>query len=163
MTASASPKPILEARGIVKDFPGQRALDHVDFDVRPGEVHALIGENGDGKSTLIRIIAGLYRADEGEILVDGNHRNIANPRESQALGLAFIHQELNVVPHLSAAENIFLGRYPRNGLGLVNLNKMVQQAHDIPDALNVGADLRTPAQMLSVIQQWKTVINRALA
>ncbi len=163
MTASASPKPILEARGIVKDFPGQRALDHVDFDVRPGEVHALIGENGAGKSTLIRIIAGLYRADEGEILVDGNHRNIANPRESQALGLAFIHQELNVVPHLSAAENIFLGRYPRNGLGLVNLNKMVQQAHDIPDALNVGADLRTPAQMLSVIQQWKTVINRALA
>ena len=104
---------ILEAKGIVKDFPGQRALDHVDFDVRPGEVHALVGENGAGKSTLIRIIAGLYRADRGEILIDGKPQDITSPRDSQDLGLAFIHQELNIVPHLSVAENIFLGRYPR--------------------------------------------------
>jgi len=154
---------IFQARGIVKDFPGQRALDNVDFDVRPGEVHALIGENGAGKSTLIKIIAGIYRADQGEILIDGKRRDITNPRESQALGLAFIHQELNIVPHLSVAENIFLGKYPRNKIGVVRLSKMIDQVKEIPDALSIGADLRTPAVMLSVIQQWKTVINRALA
>jgi ribose transport system ATP-binding protein len=153
---------ILQARGIVKDFPGQRALDHVDFDVRKGEVHALIGENGAGKSTLIKIIAGVYRSDQGEILIDGAKQNITNPQDSQELGLAFIHQELNIVPHLSAAENLFLGRYPRNGMGFVRLSKMVEMAKEIPDALAVGADLRTPAAMLSVIQQWKIVINRAL-
>ena len=108
----------LEAKGIVKDFPGQRALDHVDFDVRPGEVHALVGENGAGKSTLVRIIAGLYQASEGEIFIDGQRQEIGNPRESGDLGLAFIHQELNIVPHLSVAENIFLGRYPLTASGL---------------------------------------------
>ncbi len=163
MKAATDAKVILQARGIVKDFPGQRALDDVDFDVRSGEVHALIGENGAGKSTLLKIIAGVYHADRGEILVDGYHCDITNPRESQALGLAFIHQELNIVPHLSVAENIFLGRYPRARFGLVSLAKMVESAQNVPNALNVGVDLRTLAQNLSVIQQWKMVINRALA
>lgn len=148
---------------MVKDFPGQRALDHVDFDVCKGEVHALIGENGAGKSTLIKIIAGIYRAEEGEILIDGIKRHITNPRDSQALGLAFIHQDLNIVPHLSVAENIFMGMYPRNGLGMVRLSKMVEMAGKIPDALPIGVNFRTAAGRLSVIQQWKMVINRALA
>lgn len=154
---------LVETRGIVKDFSGQRALDHVDFDVRRGEVHALIGENGAGKSTLIKIIAGVYRADQGEIFVEGESRHILDPGESQALGLAFIHQDLNIVPHLSVAENIFLGRYPRNRLGLVRLSKMVKAAQQIPEALKINADLRSSAGMLSVIDQWKMVINRALA
>mgnify|MGYP003966684811 FL=1 len=154
---------LLEARGIVKEFSGQRVLDHVDFDVRRGEVHALIGENGAGKSTLIKIIAGAYRADQGEIFVDGERRQILDPGDSQALGLAFIHQDLNIVPHLSVAENIFLGRYPRNRLGLVQLSRMVKAAKEIPEGLRIDADLRRPAGMLSVIEQWKTVINRALA
>jgi ABC-type sugar transport system ATPase subunit len=163
MSIQSGQEIILETRGIVKDFPGQRALDHVDFDVRPGEVHALVGENGAGKSTLVRIIAGLYRADEGEILIDGKQVEINTPHESGNLGLAFIHQELSIVPHLSVAENIFLGRYPMNRLKMVKLSKMVEMAKGIPDALNVGVDLRTPAVALSVIQQWKTMINRALA
>ncbi|HXX36243.1 MAG TPA: ATP-binding cassette domain-containing protein, partial [Thermodesulfobacteriota bacterium] len=154
---------ILEARGIVKDFPGQRALDHVDFDVQPGEVHALVGENGAGKSTLIRIIAGLYRADEGEIFIDGRPQDIMSPRDSRDLGLAFIHQELNIVPHLSVAENIFLGRYPLNRFKFVSLARMVEMVKEIPDGLSIGVDLRMPAGALSVIQQWKTIINRALA
>lgn len=158
-----SPSAILEARGIVKDFPGQRALDHVDFDVHQGEIHALIGENGAGKSTLIKIIAGVYHLDEGEIRIDGERKDILNPSESQALGLAFIHQDLNIVPHLSVAENIFLGLYPRNRFGVVRLSKMVEMAGNIPDALTIGADLRATAGLLSVIQQWKIVINRALA
>ena len=154
---------ILETRGIIKDFPGQRALDQVDFDVRTGEVHALVGENGAGKSTLVRIIAGLYRADQGEILIDGKACEITNPSDSQDLGLAFIHQELNIVPHLSVAENIFLGHYPLNRFKLVNLAKLVEMVRSIPDALSIGADLRLPAGSLSIIQQWKTIINRALA
>jgi len=104
METTRSPDIVLEARKIVKDFSGQRALDNVDFDVRSGEVHALIGENGAGKSTLIKIIAGFFPADEGEILVDGKLKHISNPRESQDLGLAFIHQDLNIVPHLSVIE-----------------------------------------------------------
>jgi ABC-type sugar transport system ATPase subunit len=154
---------LLEMRGIVKDFSGQRALDHVDFDVRRGEVHALVGENGAGKSTLIKIIAGVYRADQGEIFVDGERRYILDPGESQTLGLAFIHQDLNIVPHLSVAENIFLGHYPRNRLGLVSLSKLVKAAQRIPEALKINADLRSPAGRLSVVEQWKMVINRALA
>jgi ribose transport system ATP-binding protein len=154
---------ILEARGIVKDFSGQRALDRVDFDVRPGEVHALIGENGAGKSTLIKIIAGLFRADDGEILLDGKRVNIASPRESQELGLAFIHQDLNIVPHLSVAENIYLGRYPKGAFGLVRLSKMVEMAHAIPEAVPINANFRSLVGELPLIDQWKTVINRALA
>lgn len=137
---------LLEMRGIVKDFSGQRALDHVDFDVCRGEVHALVGENGAGKSTLIKIIAGVYRADQGEIFVDGERRYILDPGESQTLGLAFIHQDLNIVPHLSVAENIFLGYYPRNRLGLVRLSKMVKAAQQIPEALRINADLRSPGR-----------------
>jgi ribose transport system ATP-binding protein len=163
MSMQSGQETILEARGIVKDFPGQRALDHVDFDVRPGEVHALVGENGAGKSTLIRIIAGLYGADQGEILIDGKTREITTPRESADLGLAFIHQELNIVPNLSVAENIFLGRYPVNWLKFVSQRRMVEMVKGIPDALSIGADLRIPAGELSIIQQWKTIINRALA
>jgi len=104
MAATGNGKVLLEARGIVKDFPGQRALDKVDFDVRRGEVHALIGENGAGKSTLIKILAGAYRQDEGDIVMDGEKKDISNSGDSQALGLSFIHQDLNIVPHLSVAE-----------------------------------------------------------
>ena len=163
METGLDPGIVLEARGIVKDFSGQRALDQVDLDVRSGEVHALIGENGAGKSTLIKIIAGLFPADEGEILLDGKRANIASPRDSQGLGLAFIHQDLNVVPHLSVAENIYLGRYPKNPFGLVRVAKMAEIARTIPEAVPINADLRRPVGALPLIEQWKTVINRALA
>jgi ABC-type sugar transport system ATPase subunit len=163
MESGSSSNIILETRGIVKDFSGQRALDGVDFDVRAGEIHALIGENGAGKSTLIKIIAGLFRPNEGEILVDGQVRAICSPRDSQELGLAFIHQDLNVVPHLSVAENIYLGRYPRSAFGLVKLSKMVEMARSIPEAVPMHTDFRRPVGELPLIEQWKTVINRALA
>lgn len=154
---------ILEARGMVKDFSGQRALDGADFDIRAGEVHALIGENGAGKSTLIKIIAGVFRADGGEILLDGKRVSITSPRDSQELGLAFIHQDLNVVPHLSVAENIYLGRYPKSAFGLVRVARMADMARTIPEAVPINADLRRPVGELPLIEQWKTVINRALA
>jgi len=154
---------ILEAWGIVKDFPGQRALDNVNFDVRRGEVHALVGENGAGKSTLIKILAGMYRQDEGDIMIDGEKIDISDSSDSRALGLSFIHQDLSIVPHLSVAENIFLGRYPRSKLGIVRLSKMVEMAKRIPEAVTISGSLRAPVGSLPVIDQWKTVINRALA
>ena len=161
---SVSNEIILEAKGIVKDFPGQRALDHVDLDIRKGEVHALVGENGAGKSTLIKIIAGVYHADEGEILIDGEPQSIQNTRDSQGLGLSFIHQDLNIVPHLSAAENMLLGlKYPKNKLGMISYRKLTKMVEDIPDSLDIGASLKTPVNELSVVQQWKIAINRALA
>jgi len=163
MTVTGEAEVLLEARGIVKNFPGQRALDGVDFDVRKGEVHALIGENGAGKSTLIKIFAGAYRQDQGEIVIGGERKDISSSGDSQSLGLAFIHQDLNIVPHLSVAENIFLGKYPRNRFGLVRFSKMVEMARSIPQAVTIHADLRAPAGSLPIIEQWKTVINRALA
>ena len=112
--------PLVEARGVSMVFPGVRALDGVDFDVLPGEVHALIGENGAGKSTLVRILAGEITDYAGEMRIDGAVRRLADPREAIAGGIAVIPQELQLVAPLSAAENVFLGREPRTPLGLVD-------------------------------------------
>ena len=101
--------PILEVRGIVKDFPGQRALDDVSLVVRPGDIHALLGENGAGKSTLIKIVTGVYRADGGEILVDGRAVQFASPHAAQVAGIAVVHQHGNLVPNLTVQENLALG------------------------------------------------------
>ncbi|HEY1435438.1 MAG TPA: ATP-binding cassette domain-containing protein [Thermoanaerobaculia bacterium] len=112
--------PVVEARDVSMEFPGVRALDGVDFDVLPGEVHALIGENGAGKSTLVRILAGEITDYGGEMRIDGAVRRLADPREAIAGGIAVIPQELQLVAPLSAAENVFLGREPRTPLGLVD-------------------------------------------
>ncbi len=108
MTA-APPVPALEAHGIVKTFPGVVANDHVDFDVRPGEIHALLGENGAGKSTLMNILAGLYRPDAGELRLDGTPVTFGSPRESIAAGLGMVHQHFTLVPSQTVTENVLLG------------------------------------------------------
>jgi ribose transport system ATP-binding protein len=101
--------PLLQMRGIVKEFPGVRALDEVDLDVAAGEVHCLLGQNGAGKSTLIKVLAGAYRPDAGEILWSGRPVVFGSPHDADAAGIATIHQELDLVPGLSVAENVFLG------------------------------------------------------
>ena len=101
--------PTLEMRGIRKSFPGVRVLDDVSLSVLPGQVHALMGENGAGKSTLMKILAGALDADAGTILLDGKQVKIATPQQAMDLGIGIIYQELNLAPHLSIAENIFLG------------------------------------------------------
>src|SRR5882672_1247268 len=105
--------PILEMKGITKRSPGVVALDHVDLEIYPGEVVALIGENGAGKSTLMKILGGLYQPDEGSIVIDGQAVTIHSVADALRLGIAFIHQELNVLDNLDVAANIFLGREPR--------------------------------------------------
>src|SRR5439155_26878729 len=110
-----SQPPLLDMRGIGKRFPGVVALDNVSLTVGKGEVVALCGENGAGKSTLMKILGGVYQPDAGEILVDGQPVKINNVTDAMKLGIAFIHQELNVLDNLDVAGNVFLGREPRRG------------------------------------------------
>jgi len=129
--------PLIEARGISMEFPGVRALDGVDFDVRPGEVHALIGENGAGKSTLVRILAGELAGYVGELRLDGILRRLATPGEAIEAGIAVIPQELQLVSTLTAAENIFLGREERTPLGLIDFGALERRAERELSALGV--------------------------
>src|SRR5690606_16306928 len=117
-------QPLLELRNISKSFPGVQALSKAQFEVREGEVHALLGENGAGKSTMIKLISGLYRPDEGEILLQGQPVVFHNPRDAQAAGVATIYQELSLYPELTVAENIFMGHAPRNRFGMVDWGAM---------------------------------------
>ena len=103
---------LLEMKHIHKKFPGVYALKDINFELRTGEVHALLGENGAGKSTLIKVLGGIYTADEGEIIINGKKVNIDGVKAAQANGVAIIHQELVLVPYMTVAENIFLGREP---------------------------------------------------
>ena len=102
---------ILEMKGIDKSFPGVHALDHVDLEIRKGEVLALMGENGAGKSTLMKILTGVYTKDAGQVIVDGKEVCYNNPQEAEKAGIVFIHQELNVLFDLTVEENMFLGNY----------------------------------------------------
>src|SRR5688572_4604892 len=118
------PAPVLEMRGIRKQFPGVLALDGVDLSIEPGEVHVLLGENGAGKSTLMKILSGAYRKDSGDILIRGRDAAIACPADALARGIRVIYQELNLVPQLSVAENIFLGAAPTWAPGWINWREL---------------------------------------
>src|SRR5512134_826254 len=108
--ASPTREAILEVRHVSKSFPGVKALDNVSFDLRKGEVHALVGENGAGKSTLMKILSGVYQADEGTIRYKGQEVSFQNVTQAREAGIAIIYQEFNLIPHLSVAANIFIGR-----------------------------------------------------
>jgi ribose transport system ATP-binding protein len=147
-----------------KNFPGVRALSDVDFDVKRGEVHALVGENGAGKSTLIKILGGVYRADGGEIFLDGKKVNIANTRQAQANKIAIIYQEFYLIPDLSVAENIFVGREPRIlGKTFINWRKMNSDAKKIMDRLGIDIDCKKFVSDLSVAERQMVEIAKALS
>jgi len=155
---------IVTIRDLCKSFTGVRALDHAQFDLLPGEVHALMGENGAGKSTLMKVLAGVYRKDSGELLVDGQPVDIAGPRAAQALGIVIIHQELNLMNHLSVAQNIFIGREPRTCYGLfIDEDAMCADAQRIFDRMNLRLDPRTPVGELTVAKQQMVEIAKALS
>ena len=118
----------MRVSGVEKSFPGVKALSNIEFSVRKGTVHALCGENGAGKSTLMKIIMGLYQADKGQIYIDEKPVNIKNPIQAREMGISMIAQELNYVPELSVAENLFLGRLPVNKFGKVNWKKVKKDA-----------------------------------
>jgi ribose transport system ATP-binding protein len=147
--------------GIVKSFPGVKALDGVSFDVRPGEVHALVGENGAGKSTLMKTLAGAYRADAGSIEIDGRAVQIDGPRVAEALGIGMIYQEFNLVPDLRVIDNILLGHEPVRG-AFLDRARALERAVAILADLGIALPLESPARRLSVAQQQMTEIAKAL-
>jgi ribose transport system ATP-binding protein len=147
--------------GIVKTFPGVKALDGVSFDVRAGEVHALVGENGAGKSTLMKILAGAYIADGGTIEIDGKPVTIDGPRAGEALGIGMIYQEFNLVPDLSVVDNLLLGHEPVRR-GLLDRKSAVARATEILGELGIALPLALPARKLTVAQQQLTEIAKAL-
>jgi ribose transport system ATP-binding protein len=153
----------LEMQNIRKTFPGVVALDNVNFDLRKGEVHILLGENGAGKSTLMKILSGAYRKDAGKILLDGREVEIRNPRHARELGVSIIYQELNLVPQLSAAENMFLGREPSATAGFINQKMINRAARQILAGLSVDFDPRRPVKELSIAQQQMVEIARAIS
>jgi ABC-type sugar transport system ATPase subunit len=154
---------VLEASGIMKSFPGVRALDGVRITVRRGRLNALLGENGAGKSTLMNVLAGVFPPDAGTILLGGKPVAFKNPREAQDQGIAIIFQELNLVPDLSLAENIFLGREPINRFGLVDYARMNQDAAVLLTELELDADPRTPVSRLRVGAQQVVEIAKAIS
>ena len=158
---AVSAETLLEMRGIVKQFPGVLALADVDFDVKRGEVHALVGENGAGKSTLMKILSGVYQKDAGEILFNGAPVNFTNPRQAQHAGITTIYQELNQVPYMSVTENIFLGSELTRG-PLVDWPAMHAQARALLAKLHLDIDPRTQLNRLGVGQQQMVEVAKAL-
>ena len=155
--------PLLEMRGITKRFPGVTALDSVDFELERGEVHVILGENGAGKSTLIKMLSGAYQPDEGEILLDGRSVHVSSATVAQSVGISTIYQEFNLVPQLTVAENIFLGRQPRR-LGLVvNRRRMDSDARKLLERIAVRVDPRVLVSALGVAQRQMVEIAKALS
>ncbi len=153
---------IVSMKEICKSFPGVKALDHVSFELRSGEVMALLGENGAGKSTLMKVLSGVYQRDEGELEIFGKQYGDLTPKLAQEVGVAIIHQELNMCRHLSVAENIFLGREKRHGIALAN-SEMEAEARRILDDLKIDLDPRQVVGELPVSKQQMVEIAKALS
>lgn len=156
----------LELKGVSKFFPGVKALDNVQLSLRPGTVHALMGENGAGKSTLMKCLFGIYRMDEGEILLDGEKVTINNPDEAMAHGIAMVHQELQPVPARSVAENLFLGRFPMKGIGPVKVidhKKMYEDTEKWLKEVNMDFDPKALLGSLSIGQMQSVEIAKAVS
>ncbi len=149
-------------RGITKRFPGVTALDGVDFELEGGEVHVILGENGAGKSTLIKMLSGAYQPDEGEILLDGEKVDIPSATVAQALGVSTIYQEFNLIPQLTVAENIFLGRQPRR-FGIVDRRRMRNEAQKLLERIKVRVTPGATVSSLGVAQRQMVEIAKALS
>ncbi|WP_432120856.1 sugar ABC transporter ATP-binding protein [Streptomyces sp. S1] len=154
---------VLEARGVGKRFPGVVALDDVSFTLRAGETHALVGENGAGKSTLIKVLTGVHRPDGGELLLSGRPVRFARPAEAQEAGISTIYQEVNLVPLMSVARNIFLGREPKNRLGLIDFARMHAEAAELLGGFGVAVDPRRPLNTLGIGTQQMVALARAVS
>jgi ribose transport system ATP-binding protein len=160
-TSSASP-PALELDRLSKSYPGVQALRDVSFAIAGGEIHALLGENGAGKSTLLKIVSGAVRPDAGRIVLDGTALELHSPLEARNAGIALIHQELALVPHMSAAANIYLGREVTHGGVTLDRTAMEKRAQELVDRLGVLIDVRRPVRTFSMAQRQCIEIARAL-
>src|SRR5215470_12262783 len=156
--------PLLELRGISKEFPGVKALDEVSFAVFPGEVHMLLGENGAGKSSLMKVLCGAYRADRGEFFFNGAPVAIDSPADAQKLGIAVIFQEFSLVPYLDIAQNIFLGREPKGRIpGTIDRRRILADAKRVLDTIGFEIDPSVTVDKLGVAQQQMVEIAKAIS
>lgn len=153
---------ILTMTGIDKSFPGVHALDHVNLELKKGEVHALMGENGAGKSTLMKVLTGIYKKDSGSIVYEGKEVEFKNPREAQDAGIVIVHQELNMLNHLTVAQNIFIGREFMNGK-LINDAKMNQAARELFEQLHIDINPKEKMGDLTVGKQQMCEIAKAIS
>jgi len=153
---------MLRLKGISKSFPGVQALRGVGLEVKPGEIHGLLGENGAGKSTLIKIVAGAYAQDQGEMIFDGVPVRWSSPREAKQRGVQVVYQEFALFPQLSVAENIFVGHERRNRLGIVDHARTRREAAEVLERLGVSLDPRASVASLSVADQQMVEIARAM-
>ena len=147
---------LLEASNVSLSFPGVKALDHVDFTLRRGEVHALMGQNGAGKSTLIKVLSGVSRRDEGSLRFKGREVAFGTPLDAQRAGIATVHQEVNLIPTLSVAENLFLGAFPRRGLHRIDWARMFRESEELLARLNLRIDVSERLESYS-IAVWQLV------
>jgi len=155
-------EPLIIVKNLNKSFPGVRALKDVQFDLYPGEVHTLVGENGAGKSTLMKVLSGVYQKDSGEILLDGKPVVIPNPKAAQRLGISIIHQELNLMNHLTAAQNIFIGREPKKG-PFLDEKALNRKASELFAMLRMDIDPRVKIGELTIAKQQMVEIVKALS
>jgi galactofuranose transport system ATP-binding protein len=155
--------PVLQARGVSKRFSGVTALDGIDFTVLPGEAHALMGENGAGKSTLIKVLTGVYQPDDGELALHGESVRFARPLDAQKSGVSTIYQEVNLIPLMSVAQNIFLGREPRGLLGLIDHRRMYADARELLGTYGIQVDVRRPLRSLALGVQQMVALARAVS
>jgi ribose transport system ATP-binding protein len=153
---------MLEVSRVSKTFPGVRALDQVSFALQPGEVHALVGENGAGKSTLIKVLTGVYRPDSGELRYAGEPVQFGSPMDAQRAGISTIYQEVNLVPLMSVAHNLFLGREPRSAFGLLDERRMRREAADVLAGYGVTTDVSRPLGTLPLGAQQMVALARAV-
>jgi ribose transport system ATP-binding protein len=159
-----SREPVIEMKGISKSFSGNKVLDQVDFQLLPGEIHALMGENGAGKSTLIKILTGIYERDAGKVFIKGKEVHFKNPKEAEQFGIAVIHQELNIIPYLTVYENMFLGKELTVGrFGITKDKEMKRKTKEYLNRLGIEIDPNMEAGNLSVGQQQMIEIARAVA
>ena len=153
---------LLEMKGVNKSFPGVKALQDVNFELKAGEIHALLGENGAGKSTLIKVLGGIYIAESGEIYINGQKTNIDGVAAARDAGISIVHQELVLVPYMTVAENIFLGREPGTRFN-VNRSKMSQDAQKLLDAYDMNIDADSLVESLTIAQRQMVEIVKAIS
>ena len=155
---------LLSLSGVSKSFPGVKALDNVQFDLNEGEVHAIVGENGAGKSTLMKILSGIYKKDTGDVKYRGQSVEIPNPHEAQRLGISIIHQELNLMPHLNVAQNIFIGReVTRPGGVFLDNAKLIEEAVKLLEELELNLDPKAIVGELTIAKQQMVEIAKAVS
>lgn len=156
-------KYVLSINGMSKSFGRNKVLNHINLNVRPGTIMGLMGENGAGKSTMMKCLFGTYQKDEGTIILDGKEVNFSGPKDALENGVAMVHQELNQCLERSVIDNMFLGRYPKNSLGMIDEGRMRKETSDLFRKLGITVNLTQPMKKMSVSQrQMCEIVNHFL-